>query len=919
MSNPTIQAMTSEAGWWQYGSTGITLRIFALTSFWTEDGNFVPFGIPTRSDTCFLELAVTVNGDESLTIPSTSEVPVTSHDPSVKLYAAFYENGSKRTPFLEDFVVPASLGSTTTWGDIELHNRARARVRDDETYNKQQVDLLVATRGPLGVITLNGETDVPLSSSNQAKFYHDADSGHIRVSQNGGSYTDLVQQGGLSGLVAHQILFGNPDGSGNVSQSSNLTYNNSTKLFSYSGDGSDTNQSSSFSLDGKGKKLIAHNPNANNDLGSTPELVADYLLVYTNNVNSPPTFGNIVARKSYLMATSGQNDPLNSGNQAKKSFIVSSSWGDFPAAGQRFAEQLTLNAYGLGDAFISSQALYSASGIYGAGDEGTALTTTHLGQFPVNEAYIVRPTISAVITPATINTTLTQNVTKSKDVQSVTVASTTGVSAGQWVTVDRGSGLTSKMEAVKVTAVGANSISGVFLQNHDSGATILPATVLQLSSTSYFGQFRSLINLSASAYTTGTIASTSGTQITGSGTSWSDSMVGGDASLPGYFSATADDYSGTGFGTTALKTWYPISQVTSGTTLNIWHYNGAGVASYSGNAPSGGTGYTIRPGARILMFDGSTTQTLGTTVVLEYNTFTWSVGQTVECPPSPDGAVNGYITRIGWYTPGATLDAAYSVLNEGGQTFTAAYSVGNISPEFSVNKPAFGYAFEVNDWVQTALKTGRTISDSIVISSQNAGEKASIYFASVATTLEATITDASYRFRIIGMGNGSGTNGGTLAGSNAAVFGYNSLAGLSWYGNLQLDGEATGIWPLHVFKLGSDTITLSPTGSGNSTITVPQLTGTMAIAGAANATYLEATSFKVSGNQVVGARKTGWSAATGTAARTTYATFAGQTISASPTQAEVQAIDDHVKILSQRLKALIDDLHQTAGHGLIGT
>lgn len=51
-----------------------------------------------------------------------------------------------------------------------------------------------------------------------------------------------------------------------------------------------------------------------------------------------------------------------------------------------------------------------------------------------------------------------------------------------------------------------------------------------------------------------------------------------------------------------------------------------------------------------------------------------------------------------------------------------------------------------------------------------------------------------------------------------------------------------------------------------------------------------------------------WVAPTGTAARTTFATYAGQTISNPPTQAEVQAIDNHVKILSQRLKALIDDL-----------
>lgn len=51
-----------------------------------------------------------------------------------------------------------------------------------------------------------------------------------------------------------------------------------------------------------------------------------------------------------------------------------------------------------------------------------------------------------------------------------------------------------------------------------------------------------------------------------------------------------------------------------------------------------------------------------------------------------------------------------------------------------------------------------------------------------------------------------------------------------------------------------------------------------------------------------------WAAATGTASRATYATFAGQTISVVPTTAEVQAIDDHVVALSQRVKALVDDL-----------
>lgn len=49
----------------------------------------------------------------------------------------------------------------------------------------------------------------------------------------------------------------------------------------------------------------------------------------------------------------------------------------------------------------------------------------------------------------------------------------------------------------------------------------------------------------------------------------------------------------------------------------------------------------------------------------------------------------------------------------------------------------------------------------------------------------------------------------------------------------------------------------------------------------------------------------------GTLARTTFATYGGQVISNPPTQAEVQAIDDAVVILSQRLGAVITDLMNT--------
>lgn len=83
--------------------------------------------------------------------------------------------------------------------------------------------------------------------------------------------------------------------------------------------------------------------------------------------------------------------------------------------------------------------------------------------------------------------------------------------------------------------------------------------------------------------------------------------------------------------------------------------------------------------------------------------------------------------------------------------------------------------------------------------------------------------------------------------------------------------------------------------------------GTVATAGATDVTLGGGsidmgTALRYRGTQVVGARKTGWTAPTGTATRTTFDTA---TVTLS--------------VLAEHVKALIDDLHATAGHGLIGT
>jgi hypothetical protein len=52
----------------------------------------------------------------------------------------------------------------------------------------------------------------------------------------------------------------------------------------------------------------------------------------------------------------------------------------------------------------------------------------------------------------------------------------------------------------------------------------------------------------------------------------------------------------------------------------------------------------------------------------------------------------------------------------------------------------------------------------------------------------------------------------------------------------------------------------------------------------------------------------GWASPTGTASRATFATYAAPTASATYSQAQIQALMTHVQVLSQHVKAVIDDL-----------
>ena len=74
--------------------------------------------------------------------------------------------------------------------------------------------------------------------------------------------------------------------------------------------------------------------------------------------------------------------------------------------------------------------------------------------------------------------------------------------------------------------------------------------------------------------------------------------------------------------------------------------------------------------------------------------------------------------------------------------------------------------------------------------------------------------------------------------------------------------------------------------------------------------------YSIAGTQVVGARITGWTAATGTPARGAFAAAAAGTASAGYVQAELQGALNRIAALEARMVGYDADLRT---HGLIGT
>lgn len=407
----------------------------------------------------------------------------------------------------------------------------------------------------------------------------------------------------------------------------------------------------------------------------------------TDVANNNPEFSNVATSDFRLKAVHGQGtyNPLT---QAKITFSAIQASAEFIGSGQKFLYNNIISSYGMGDTGLTGGNNITFAGGPIAGDEGQGWQMVSNLQQPNNKSVT---TISSVPTPSVVNTTTTQPIVKNKDPQTVTVASTAGAVVGDWVVVDQELPTNAQNEeAVQIISFTPTSITGIFRCNHNNGATITPALRLVLASTFTLGQDRILINLSQPSYSTGNITSISGGAWNGTGTAWTNNMVGGNVMQIGAISLDADTYTASPYNGSAplndgLRAWYQIISATP-TQLGVYTTSVAGDAGYHGKGPppsgSGAAGsypYRIVPSAKVLRVMTSNGNLTGE-LILDTSTSTWSIGDTVEQVICPYPDVSPYQWSVNCYSPGGHYRDFFSLRNGGGRKFGSVFRVWDAGP-----------------------------------------------------------------------------------------------------------------------------------------------------------------------------------------------------------------------------------------------
>ncbi len=450
----------------------------------------------------------------------------------------------------------------------------------------------------------------------------------------------------------------------------------------------------------KGYSISQVNPT----LGSTgSRSAANYFISYDGtNINTGFSDGSL--SDSTFIVTHG--DYVYAGGTNNKTtyyrdLVVYKGYG----SGQRFVFGHTVFAHGMGDSAQGSVVVESAAGPI-AGDEGTGLWLVSYLRQPSSLAL---STVSPIFqtTDTSLTTTTNTIVGDAFTPQTITLASVSGLSVGTWIMVGVGpeSG-TPNHESVILTAVSGSTVTGIFRNNHSGTTRVGKCLVMQYNGDGE-GQGRTLVNLSQSPYTTGTITGSTGGSLQGSGMTWTKGMVGGSDYNYGAISVTADNYTVFPFDVTPARWWYMITDVFSTTSLGIHSFSIAGDVSYRGTASGP---YIIRPAVRILRVIYTSTPGQGPcTLVCEPTASTWNSTDNVEVAMCPFPDVFGYDIRLEFYAPGGNYRNFYSVTNPTGVEWSGGFVVnGNFISAFRTVNCQWG--MEVFSAQEGALRLGSTDS-----------------------------------------------------------------------------------------------------------------------------------------------------------------------------------------------------------------
>lgn len=509
---------------------------------------------------------------------------------------------------------------------------------------------------------------------------------------------------------------------------------------------------------GGGIKILTYNPNITNDINNnhSVDITCKGQAMFNQNLSPGFTNSNCV---SIVMNTTNTDVVYSAGNSNGQTLAKTTSQGllltgNYLGGGQKLLTGYTANCLSMSDCAISTSFVNFSGGPI-PGDEGTGFTDINtlnqIGPVPT----LALQTITSIPTQSTCNTTLTQAINNVQTPQTVTVVDSSTCSVNDWIDVGAQIHLSSNNEeVVQISAVGANTLTGIFRHNwnynligtlgaitggsggvdgtylnvpltggtglaaiaqsvvvsggtvtavnmnpggvshgHDFtagdvlsaasgniggvtgfsvlvattiGNTITPATVLNIPGGGG-GQDRILVDISATPVTAGAVTSISNNQFTGLGTSWSPSMVGGNAISMGCIYLTADDntqspFNGTGVNGT-LHSYYEIIGVPDSTHLQIHSDSTAGDSAYRGLGPGAGT-YAIYPCAEIL-YQNAVNGQIQSQAVLNTTSFTWTAGDTVETAINPYPDVSAFQYHLFGYTPGGAWRAFLDVENNG--------------------------------------------------------------------------------------------------------------------------------------------------------------------------------------------------------------------------------------------------------------